>query len=116
MCINHPEPPEWSGGSDDSDGSHLLDEGFLRASCDLLAPGGTLAIVTDNKRYGRSLVEALASIDGLRDLTDETAPPAVRSGLPPAGCGYEAAEASSFFDRLWANGKKKTRYYLAVGS
>ena len=114
VCINHPEPPEWAGGSDDSDGSHLLDEAFLRASCALLAPGGTLAIVTDNKRYGRSLAEAVAGIDGLRDLTDETNPPAVRSGLPPACCGYEAAEASSFFDRLWANGKKKTRYHLAV--
>ncbi|KOO20880.1 pentatricopeptide repeat-containing protein [Chrysochromulina tobinii] len=53
VCINHPEPPEWAGGTDDSDGSNLLDEKFLRACCALLVPGGTLAIVTDNKRYGK---------------------------------------------------------------
>jgi pentatricopeptide repeat protein len=114
VCINHPEPPEWAGGTDDSDGSNLLDEKFLRACCALLVPGGTLAIVTDNKRYGRSLAEAVGAIEGLRDVSDATAPPTVKVGLPAANCGYAVSEASSFFDRLWANGKKKTRYYLAA--
>ena len=114
VCINHPEPPEWAGGADDSDGSNLLDEKFLRACCTLLVPGGTLAIVTDNKRYGRSLAEAVGGIEGLRDVSDATAPPTVKVGLPAANCGYTVSEASSFFDRLWANGKKKTRYHLAA--
>ena len=114
VCINHPEPPEWAGGTDDSDGSNLLDEEFLRACCTLLVPGGTLAIVTDNKRYGRSLAEAVGGIEGLRDVSDATAPPTVKVGLPAANCGYTVSEASSFFDRLWANGKKKTRYHLAA--
>ena len=126
ICINHPEPPEWAGGGDDSDGLHLLDTPFLRACRDLLAPNGTLAIVTDNRRYSRTLGDELAAIGGFENVaeaaesagqSDETtrAPaPAVLPGLPPASCGYAVRDASSFFDRLWANGKKTKRYHLAL--
>ena len=134
VCINHPEPPEWAGGGDDSDGAHLLDEPFLRDCRALLEPEGTLAIVTDNRRYGRTVADSLGAIGGLVNLaqpaegavdaavsstaaTDEveaTPPPAVLPGLPPPSCGYAVRDASSFFDRLWANGKKTKRYHLAV--
>ena len=77
-------------------------------------PGGTLAIVTDNRRYGRTLAETLGGIGGFADLAEPSNPPAVRPGLPPPACGYEDQEASSFFDRLWANGKKMKRYHLGV--
>ena len=114
ICINHPEPPEWAGGGDDSDGAHLLDAAFLNDCRELLRPGGTLAIVTDNRRYGRTLAETLGGIGGFADLAEPSNPPAVRPGLPPPACGYEDQEASSFFDRLWANGKKTKRYHLGV--
>jgi tRNA G46 methylase TrmB len=53
--INHPEPPEWSGGSDDSQGKHMLMPSFFRHMHRVLAPGGTVTVVTDNFRYAKSL-------------------------------------------------------------
>ena len=87
ICINHPEPPEWAGGGDDSDGAHLLDAAFLNDCRELLRPGGTLVIVTDNRRYGRTLAETLGGIGGFADLAEPSNPPAVRPGLPPPAVG-----------------------------
>jgi tRNA G46 methylase TrmB len=124
LCINHPQPPEWSGGVDDSQGEHLLRPPFLRALHASLRPGGTLAIVTDNLRYGRSLAASLAGLDGCAFEAvaveqprlapgEQNASVPLLEGLPPASCGY-TVRASSYFDRLWANGNRKRRFFVAV--
>ena len=55
IYINHPEPPERTGGTDDSDGEHLLTQAFFRKLSQTLKPDGRIVIVTDNKNYGESL-------------------------------------------------------------
>ncbi|KAJ1616403.1 hypothetical protein T492DRAFT_895549, partial [Pavlovales sp. CCMP2436] len=34
-------------------------------------------------------------------------------GVPPASCGY-TVPASSYFHRLWDNGNRKRRFFVAV--
>lgn len=53
VYINHPEPPERTGGTDDSEGKHLLTTEFFTVVRGILAPGGHVTVVTDNKEYGR---------------------------------------------------------------
>jgi len=139
LCINHPQPPEWSGGVQDSEGDHLLTPSFLRALHASLRPGGTLAIVTDNLRYGRSLATSLSELGegalfepvevevsgggegGKGKLTagesrlapGEPMRVPLYEGVPPASCGY-TVPASSYFHRLWDNGNRKRRFFVAV--
>lgn len=133
VCVNHPQPPEWSGGVGDSDGDHLLSGSFLRLAHGALRRGGTLTVVTDNVRYGRSLASTIGALEdggvALFVPLDTAEAHAVRStaeaqgeargpvplcaGQPPPVCGYGAV-ASSYFNRLWANGKRVKRYFIAV--
>lgn len=145
VCINHPQPPEWSGGERDSQGDHLLQPAFLAHCHAALRPGGTLAIVTDNLRYGRSLALSLSAdafaaepcrfepvqlggegAGSAKGGANGSAPAAgaklapgeqgrvpLHEGTPPASCGY-TVRASSYFDRLWANGKRTRRFFVAV--
>jgi len=56
VYVNHPEPPERTGGADDSEGKHLLTADFFAVLRGVLAPGGYVTVVTDNKEYGRSVL------------------------------------------------------------
>eukprot|EP00041_Stephanoeca_diplocostata_P040591 m.1640049 g.1640049 ORF g.1640049 m.1640049 type:complete len:963 (+) comp39393_c0_seq1:283-3171(+) len=67
IFINHPEPPERTGGVDDSQGGHLLTLEFFRTMKRVLKlprqrykgdkiRQGFLTIVTDSLPYGKSLV------------------------------------------------------------
>ncbi|KAG8461648.1 hypothetical protein KFE25_001266 [Diacronema lutheri] len=144
VCVNHPQPPEWSGGAADSEGEHLLTHAFFSHVHAALRPGGSLTIVTDNVRYGRSLASALCAFDrpplvfaplavGVREDEDggederdahgsggehrlapgEQGRVPLHEGVPPEACGY-TVRASSYFDRLWAHGKRTRRFFVAV--
>ena len=60
VYINHPEPPERTGGVGDSEGKHLLTQDFFNEIHRILIPLGTCTIVTDNLPYAKSLLQALA--------------------------------------------------------
>ena len=60
VYINHPEPPERTGGVGDSEGKHLLTEEFFNNIYQILIPHGTCTIVTDNLPYAKSLLQGLA--------------------------------------------------------
>ena len=60
VYINHPEPPERTGGVGDSEGRHLLTQDFFNNIHQILVPHGTCTIVTDNLPYAKSLLQALA--------------------------------------------------------
>jgi len=60
IFINYPEPPERTGGEQDSQGSHLLTQDFFHAMHRVLTPQGRLTIVTDNLPYGQSLATSIA--------------------------------------------------------
>lgn len=60
VYINHPEPPERTGGVGDSEGKHLLTKSFFNEIHRILGASGTCTIVTDNLPYAKSLLEALA--------------------------------------------------------
>ena len=47
MFVNHPEPPQQTGG-DASEAQHLLNAGFFKSMAAALKPGGMITIVTDN--------------------------------------------------------------------
>ena len=60
VYINHPEPPERTGGVGDSEGKHLLTQEFFSDVHRILKSSGTVTIVTDNLPYAKSLLHALA--------------------------------------------------------
>jgi pentatricopeptide repeat protein len=62
IFINHPEPPERTGGESDSQGDHLLTKDFFINMHKILKIDGTITIVTDNMPYGLSLVKSLSSL------------------------------------------------------
>ena len=131
VFINHPEPPERNGGTDDSDGHHLLTKNFFAKLSKTLKPTGKVTIVTDNLKYGRSL-RHIASSSGFQDAIslvnaavvleqracrtgDNTSsmPVTLCEGTPGLSSGH-IVDASSKFDRLWRKGDKKRRFYLTL--
>jgi tRNA G46 methylase TrmB len=59
VYINHPEPPERTGGVGDSEGQHLLTQSFFSEIHRILSNEGKCTIVTDNLPYAKSLLQAL---------------------------------------------------------
>ena len=59
VYINHPEPPERTGGVGDSEGQHLLTQSFFTEIHRILSKEGKCTIVTDNLPYAKSLLQAL---------------------------------------------------------
>lgn len=124
IYINHPEPPERTGGADDSEGRHLLTHAFFEVMKRVLAPGGHITLVTDNLPYGKSLAEtasdagyrsmagATVALDGLAQ-SKEVGAVHLLEGLPGPEYGH-STEASSYFDRMWAEGNKMSRYWFAA--
>ena len=103
ICINHPEPPQQTGGME-SQGFHLLTAEFFGAMHRVLAPEGKLTIVTDNEWYAQLLARGLAGGQGFSsfDLSkvgkagkgtdvkvkDVVGGIAIYSGLPGPACGH----------------------------
>ena len=102
--------------------------------------GGTFTIVTDSARYGASLAQSFAELRFDDSGERLFQPVSVRrgdadaprlhverngiqlfEGLPlrkffdePFAAAGHAAQASSYFDRLWKNGGEKSRYFIVV--
>ena len=122
IFVNHPEPPERTGGTDDSQGQHLYTDPVLNEMRRCLKDGGTLTIATDNRPYAESLAAAVARVGP--DLTFKSAKVRRSQGVYAKVDGVEVhigdpskdqghvADSSSYFDRLWSNGKKKGRWFL----
>lgn len=62
VYINHPEPPERTGGTDDSEGKHLLSQIFFYEIHRILKPNGVCTIVTDNLPYAKSILHSLGKV------------------------------------------------------
>lgn len=150
VYVNHPEPPVQFGGwgsknesgadgsndqedanngnankksaGDWSQGKHLLSLEFFAQLERILAPGGTITVVTDNLWYGKMLLRSVASAPHPRLLSpvdvetnplnqsssggssalsvhDEISGYKLYRGRPGPQVGHVAAEASSYFDR-----------------
>ena len=68
VYVNHPEPPERTGGVGDSEGQHLLTQEFFSEIYRILIPTGTCTIVTDNLPYAKSLLQGLAKSNNSKNL------------------------------------------------
>ena len=68
IFINHPEPPQQRGYSENSQGKHLLTGSFLQSLGKILKPGGLMTIVTDNLLYSKYLIKILSNIPNPRVL------------------------------------------------
>ena len=130
VYINHPEPPERTGGTDDSDGEHLLTQVFFRKLSQILKPDGRIVIVTDNKNYGESL-RKISERSGFADFYANEHERRAQQGyipnaldtMPTSATGVTLHEgvpkghnnnSSTRFDRLWAKGEKNRRFFICV--
>jgi tRNA G46 methylase TrmB len=125
IFINHPEPPQQTGGTG-SQGKHLLTLDFFVQATQVLRPGGVITIVTDNNWYARFLIRLLATAPHPRSLAgvELSATSGCKSveeeggyraylGKPGKECGH-AVDASSYFDRLWKRGNLVDRYVIVL--
>jgi tRNA G46 methylase TrmB len=143
VFVNHPEPPvQYDGGDnfkrmrgrDEGDaepraearageayGKHLLTIPFFEELERVLAPGGTVTVVTDNLWYGRLILRSLSTMPhprglqsvplptsrseaeagspGCYSVQDEMSGLVLYRGRPGKDCGHSSEEASSYFDR-----------------
>ena len=129
IFINHPEPPERSGDHK-SQGEHMLTWQFFQQMKRVLKSEDedkhVLTIVTDNVKYAVMLANILnsESVQLFRSkVMSETSQRTIHSrvgvvtiwcGAPGIKGGHLIADASSYFDRLWDNGKKKKRWFLCL--
>ena len=101
--INYPEPPGWMGAK-----SNLLDPTFFEGIHGALAVGGAVTMVSDHALYSAhtSLNLVKLSKQGLyySSLQPGTGVP-ISTDIP-------ANYGSSYFDRMWLNGKRRKRFFI----
>eukprot|EP01038_Epipyxis_sp_PR26KG_P016761 gene16761-22933_t len=61
LFVNHPEPPQQTGGLE-SQGNHLLTKEFFIEASRILRMKGIFTIVTDNLWYGKFLLRIISSL------------------------------------------------------
>jgi tRNA G46 methylase TrmB len=130
VFINHPEPPERTGGESESQGSHLLTSAFFMCLHRVLkvqpktSVEPSLVIATDNLKYGRTLLQSLAKLSGPRgalfaplevdyDVQEQCGKFCLFRGTPGDDCGW-VVEASSYFDRFWNNAQLTKRFFICL--
>ena len=132
VFINHPEPPERTGGEAESQGSHLLTSAFFTCLHRVLkvqsktSDEPSLVIATDNLRYGRTLLQSLAALTGAKgklfaphvvggnyDAQEQVGEFCLYRGTPGDDCGW-TVEASSYFDRFWNNAQLTKRFFICL--
>lgn len=132
VFINYPQPPaQGKGAQGQGQGTHLLTAAFFLTLHRALRPKGRMTVLTDNLTYAVALATTLAASSRYCDAPYEeeegvsvqqamgcSGPKAeavvtVYRGLPGPACGHQVA-SSSYFDRLWAHGMKKRRWFLFV--
>ncbi|CAE7229903.1 alphaSnap, partial [Symbiodinium pilosum] len=97
----------------------------------VLQSGGRITVLSDNARYMRTLAKTVASLSSTGRASFASAPPKqlwvngerpehetvdgvdLYHGWPTASCGH-AVKASSYFDTLWAKGKRVDRFFLVL--
>jgi len=129
IFVNFPEPPHISGSEAAESHLHLLSVPFLRQLHTILRSGGRLTILSDNRRYLRTVAVSIAGLvrrgkpmlESLKDSQAKDLPSnaedvqgiRLHCGWPGPGAGH-AVTASSQFDRLWDRDSRKERYFLVV--
>ncbi len=106
VFINYPDPPVWLGSK-----QRLIDSAFLK-NCHIAlrnSADAAVTLVTDDAPYALSVVKEFEKIGtdwfvSAFTNADGTAQPFTTAA--PAGYG------TSFFDRLWKNGQRTSRYWL----
>ena len=103
LFINYPEPPGWMGSK-----SNLLDDAFFTGVHKTLATGGAVTLMSDHALYSAYTAMRLVK-QSKSGLYYSSLPPG--NGLPittdaPANYG------SSYFDRMWLNGKRRKRFFV----
>ena len=127
VIVRHPQPPERTGGTADSQGTHLLTNNFFLSLHGILRPGGTITILSDNFPYTKSLAEIIAATNQFScdDVIAEEEGSRVEElvgtvaiwrsrGGDGEGDGVAAEGGSSYFSRLWDRGQKKRRWVIRV--
>jgi pentatricopeptide repeat protein len=135
IYVNHPEPPERTGGTDDSDGEHLLTHVFFKKMFNILKENGKIVIVTDNRYYGESLSK-ISNNCGFADYYKTEEDKKAQQGYMPNHNIHDDDNkssnnnnsvtlhegipsghnnnASTRFDRLWSKGEKNRRFFICV--
>ena len=98
VFVNYPDPPVWHGSR-----MRLIDEAFLREVHRVLAPRCCLVIVTDDAAYAKIIIHQLERVPNL--FRSVVHPKLYLDGVP-------TDYGSSYFDRMWANGRRTDRYYI----
>ena len=124
VFVNHPEPPQQTGGGGDSQGKHLLMIDFFKQVSKILKVDGKITIVTDSLWYAKHLQKTIdemlchipmKSAENLEkcEVYNNDGDTVLYTGKPPSDCG-QVADASSYFDRLWIRDKKVERYFIVL--
>lgn len=120
IFVNFPEPPLRRGSGSDEDAPHLLTEHALRAACHALRCGGTLCVVSDHAAYLEQVARTVDEVGGFEGMPGsgdrQLKRTTIERGLPGESCGAPivSKDASSYFDRLWKNGRFVRRWYILV--
>eukprot|EP00455_Lapot_gusevi_P004352 TRINITY_DN11802_c0_g3_i4.p1 TRINITY_DN11802_c0_g3~~TRINITY_DN11802_c0_g3_i4.p1 ORF type:complete len:135 (-),score=30.37 TRINITY_DN11802_c0_g3_i4:42-446(-) len=98
VFINFPEPPVWSAST-----FNLINKEFLLQVHRVLKPDSCVAILTDDQPYCQTLCKLFAQL-----------PSHFASGFGDEQfiTDIPSEYGSSYFDRLWTNGKKTKRFFL----
>ncbi|CAE7274414.1 Abcc3 [Symbiodinium sp. CCMP2456] len=133
IFINFPEPPFVSGDEAAESSFHMMTEHLFVEMDRVLRNGCRITILSDNARYMRTVAKTVASLAsaqrvrlasaGAKQLWGRGECPEhetvhgveLYQGWPEASCGH-AVKASSYFDTLWAMGKRVDRFYMVLRS
>eukprot|EP01063_Lacrimia_lanifica_P022638 TRINITY_DN30173_c0_g1_i1.p1 TRINITY_DN30173_c0_g1~~TRINITY_DN30173_c0_g1_i1.p1 ORF type:complete len:704 (+),score=255.82 TRINITY_DN30173_c0_g1_i1:66-2177(+) len=103
LFINYPEPP----GSMDSP-HNLLNEEFFRKVHRCLLPGGAVTLMSDHALYSAATALRLVKLSR-EGMYYSSLPPG--NGLP-LSTDVPTDYGSSYFDRMWLNGKRTKRFFF----
>eukprot|EP01060_Flectonema_neradi_P011356 TRINITY_DN18447_c0_g1_i2.p1 TRINITY_DN18447_c0_g1~~TRINITY_DN18447_c0_g1_i2.p1 ORF type:complete len:600 (+),score=105.85 TRINITY_DN18447_c0_g1_i2:139-1938(+) len=103
LFINYPEPPGWMSSK-----SNLLDTAFFESVHRCLIIGGAVTMMSDHGLYSAHTAHRLASL-GRKGLFYSALTPC--DGLP-LSTDVPSNYGSSYFDRMWTNGKRSKRYFI----
>ena len=103
LFINYPEPPGWMNSK-----SNLLDTAFFESVYTCLTIGGSVTMMSDHALYSAHTSHRLTALSR-KGLFYSTLPPC--NGLP-LSTDVPSNYGSSYFDRMWTNGKRSKRYFI----
>jgi len=96
--VNYPDPPVWEGSK-----QRLIDHSFLVDVHRVLRNSGSITIVTDDYSYCSIVIKEFEQLIDI--FKSEFGDTKFLDNIPE---DY----GTSYFDRLWNNGKRTKRYFL----